>query len=532
MKPMMKRKRKVFLSSSFVDLEAARLRLLLKTLKLGHIPAGMELFQPGEPRNLDVIEKEIATSDIFVILVGARLGSPISGDDPLTYTMKEYELAKKHGLPIIPFLLDNKEFKDERDKIPSDRQLEREQESYLQGFRQEVQNRADGGKRLAGFFSYNNIAKLSDEYADALRTEVDRLEDSGVGGGWVEGPLFDQLNARITLGEAVSTNPFFQRYANRLSTFVKLSERTQLEAPSKAAIAGYFWEQYMARLDEHNITNLYFESGSSIAYVSRKFIEYVKEEDWFYHHKMETRLKLRTNNLLTYLDFLLIEPQWRPIDIQLVPHGFISHDYGASYGDLKCARKIQAPSQADPNRTLPEDATKAVTKLAKALSSVFNQQDGLALMTTSGIDIDSASPFPGPHVGSYYNMLMKRCLFSLPCAKVLFLDERKWGFPFGLGYCHSVCDRSFPWDRLKSRTPLAVAIAAKSKDARDRLCESLAQNGFELQERGEPKSRLEGAWPIIAANSLFAERFKPKNTSGAQELPNKALNPTANKPAS
>ena len=106
-----KRKYKVFISSSFKDLENHRLQLMLKTLKLGHIPAGMELFQPGEARNLDVIEKEIAESDIFVILVGSRLGTQISSQlkkdkslSYLTFTMKEYEIAQKYCLPIVAFL--------------------------------------------------------------------------------------------------------------------------------------------------------------------------------------------------------------------------------------------------------------------------------------------------------------------------------------------------------------------------------------------------------------------------------------------
>ena len=69
-------------------------------------------------------------------------------------------------------------------------------------------------------------------------------------------------------------------------------------------IAAYFWEQYMPRVDDKGITHIYFESGSSIAYTSRRFIEYAKEEDWFYEKGLFKKLRLRTNNFLTYLDFL------------------------------------------------------------------------------------------------------------------------------------------------------------------------------------------------------------------------------------
>lgn len=45
------------------------------------------------------------------------------------------------------------------------------------------------------------------------------------------------------------------------------------------------------------------------------------------------------------------------------------------------------------------------------------------LMTASGLDTRPESkdaPYPGPHVGSYPNMLLKRCILSLPCPKVIF----------------------------------------------------------------------------------------------------------------
>ena len=246
---MEKRKYKVFISSSFKDLEDARTKLILRTLKLGHIPVGMELFKPGDDRNIDIIEKEIASSDIFVILVGARLGTPVSSGkktarsvSQLTFTMREYEIAQKYELPIIVFLLNETEYIAERDKIPSSNTVERTAEKALREFRENVQIRRQGGKRLVGFFSYQNIDKLCDEYADALTDTATTLTETGAKSGWVDGRLYDDLRARISLGGSVSNNTFFQRFAQRLSTFDKLSQRTQLEFPQKAGIAEYFWE--------------------------------------------------------------------------------------------------------------------------------------------------------------------------------------------------------------------------------------------------------------------------------------------------
>lgn len=502
----MTRKYKIFISSSFIDMQEARLELLLKTLKLGQIPAGMELFNPGEAKNLDVIEREIAQSDIYVVFVGARAGSQVPGEEPLTYTMKEFSLARKYKLPIIPFLLEHGEYVKERNKLKANSVSEREQEQRLKDFREHIQLRDDGSKRLAGFFSYRNIPKLRDDYGDALREEIVQLEKTGAKGGWVDGRQFDQLQSRITLDESVSSNPFFHRFAARLSRFEILSKRALIQSHAKEAVAKFFWQQFMPRFDKRGISQVYFESGSSIAFLSRRFIEYVKEEEWFRAHGMHSRLKLRTNNLLTYLDFLLVEPPWSPIEIQLLPHGSISHDYGATYGSLKAARGEPAPNQPNRGLKLEEDAKREIGKLERQLSA-FTLEKGLALMATSGIDILPNSPFPGPHVGSYHNMLLKRCLFSLPCSKVLFVDERKWGYPFELGNCYSVCDSEFTWKFLSTSTPLAIAMAIKDRARREQMEASLKENGFDFQEWGNQKSREEEPLPVIAANQLFARRF-------------------------
>jgi hypothetical protein len=487
----------------------ARLELLLKTLKLGHIPAGMELFKPGEAKNIDVIEQEIAGSDLYVVFVGARAGSQVPGEEPLTYTMKEFSLAQRYRLPIIPFLLNEQEYGIQRDKLTNSDANERAQEIKLKKFREEIQLREDGSKRLAGFFSYENISKLCDDYGDAIRNEVESLESRVTPGGWVSGQYFDQLKTRITLDESVSSNPFFHRFADRLSAFKILTKRVLIQPEAKEAIARHFCRQFMPRLDKYGISYLYFESGSSIAYVSGEFIKYVKEEEWFREHGMHSRLKLRTNNLLTYLDFLMVEPPWLPIEIQLMPHGSISHDYGATYGSLKSARDETAISRARPGLPLPEDAKQEIGKMQRKLEG-FTKQKGLALMTTSGVDITANSMFPGPHVGSYHNMLLKRCLFSLSCSKILFLDERKWGYPFEQGNCFSVCDGELSWERLKRETPLAIAMAIRERGRRQNIANSLSEHGFEFQEWGNEKSHEASPLPVIAGNEPFAERFGMK----------------------
>ena len=105
------RKYKIFISSSLHDLKEPRYDLIFETLKAGHIPVAMEFFNPGDKRNTDVIERELADCDIFSIFIGARLGPDISDEDKITYTEQEFEWATNtYKLPIIAFLLHDTEF--------------------------------------------------------------------------------------------------------------------------------------------------------------------------------------------------------------------------------------------------------------------------------------------------------------------------------------------------------------------------------------------------------------------------------------
>ena len=287
----------------------------------------------------------------------------------------------------------------------------------------------------------------------------------------------------------------------------------------------YFWERHFSKLHEKQISHIFFESGSSIAYVSPSFIENVKSQSyWFYDQRMYEQLHLRTNNLLTYLDFLLCESPWRPIDVRLQPPGPVSSDYGGTYGILNFAVPESAPGERDAIRLeLPENTQRHVDTLVAGLKQDFGRT-GLVLMPASGLDTRSESPespYLGPHVGSYPNMLFKRCLLSLSCPRVLFLDPVKWKFDFQFNNCHAVCDKSFPWETVKSSGPLAIALAAETREDQERLGEELRDYGFPHLDPEEPKAGRTGPWSLIAANDQFVEYFRKGKTNDPQLPPSR-----------
>ena len=485
------RKYAIFISSSFRDLKKARLELVMEILKIGHIPVGMEMFHAGDALNLAVIDKAIRDCDIFVILVGARMGEIIGGSHKVPYVEWEYNLALQLGKPIIVFLLEKTEYDNERNKIPAS-DPERNHDRILDEFRTKVQARAEGeGKRIVEFFSYNDIGDLRAKLSDAIKLEFVALP-----GGWVSGTRYDELVKRVHFDETVSSNPFFARFASRMNRFGKLSKRTLLQEHLKRAIARYFWKLYLPKIALSGISRLFFESGSSIAYLSEEFMQLVGEARW--GRGLCKRLRIATNNILTFLDFTLIESHSDLFNVVLEPKGPFEPYYGATFGEL--AEAVDLPYPTEPE-TLHPDAEPFVQAVIGNMKKFFDQP-GMILMTASGVELDEESPFCGPHVGSYYNKLVKRCLLEVKVPTVIFLDQAKFPYPFKLGKCHPVCGPDFQWKEVRKEVPMALALASDDKDDKEKTLEILKSIGFTSQE---PVVEEDGVWPLIAVNQRFVQ---------------------------
>ncbi len=69
----MNRKFQVFISSTFTDLIEERQAAVSAILTAGHIPAGMELFKPGDRSQLEIIKRWIDESDIYILILGGAM---------------------------------------------------------------------------------------------------------------------------------------------------------------------------------------------------------------------------------------------------------------------------------------------------------------------------------------------------------------------------------------------------------------------------------------------------------------------------
>ena len=73
-------------------------------LQLGHIPIGMEMFNPADEEQWQTIIRTIHVCDYYCVIVAQRYGST---NDGMSYTEKEYEYAQATGVPILRFILND-----------------------------------------------------------------------------------------------------------------------------------------------------------------------------------------------------------------------------------------------------------------------------------------------------------------------------------------------------------------------------------------------------------------------------------------
>ncbi len=92
----------VFVSSTFRDLSEERRAVMEALLEMDAIPAGMELFPAANEDAWTLIGRVIAEADYYVLIIGGKYGS--TDEKGISFTEREYDLAAKSGVPILPFL--------------------------------------------------------------------------------------------------------------------------------------------------------------------------------------------------------------------------------------------------------------------------------------------------------------------------------------------------------------------------------------------------------------------------------------------
>ena len=96
------RRFQVFVSSTFDDLQEERRRVLEAVLEMRAFPAGMELFPSANDEQWAFIQREIESSDYYIVVTAGKYCS-LAGDGR-SFTEKEYDYAIGLGKYVMGFL--------------------------------------------------------------------------------------------------------------------------------------------------------------------------------------------------------------------------------------------------------------------------------------------------------------------------------------------------------------------------------------------------------------------------------------------
>lgn len=486
------RKLGVFVGSPKRGLEEVREEVITAINSAGHIASGMELWAAGHIPTQDAIEAHLDICDIHIFILGTTLGSPINPTQ--TYVEWEYTLSQKSDRPVIPFLLEEDEF---YSKIENEA-LEEPIKARLILLRKELQ-----GRGLTRYFkTTNGTAELIGvDCVNSINEAVNsgRLDRNA---GWIRAGGEEGKRLR-----SVEENRFLRKLLERMYRFSTLTDRLDRETPAKEALATIFWHHMLGRIKRQGYCNLFFESGSSLVYVSEQFEKVINESgdnfDW----------EITTNNALTLLHFLLNTH----LNVFPRPAGAPEDHYGAMFDDILL--RVTEPPPTKP-RDLYESEVDAAEHTTKSLQG--NDDQRLYLMTASGLDIDhEESNFRGPHVGSHPNMLFKRALFRTGQPIVLFLSENKVGKCFEVGNCYPVFGPDFSWGDAVRDLPVAICVGYSNEIRRDGRRRNTRRQGS--PKRQKLVKRLKDALPgfdieyvsgdtdrggaFIAANDHFMSHF-------------------------
>ena len=172
-------KYQIFLSSTYEDLKEERSVLVQTILRSYNFPIGMEMFNANNKKSWDVIKANIDSSDIYILVVGHRYGTPTSGKNPVSFTEKEYDYAcsrrRKGKLKILCFIR-------KRDYLlePSKTEQKDEGKKNLEQFIDKVKS----SNQIAWFTTPDNLGSFVNDAINKTIREFNNVNT--LSGGWIK----------------------------------------------------------------------------------------------------------------------------------------------------------------------------------------------------------------------------------------------------------------------------------------------------------------------------------------------------------
>lgn len=500
------RRYQIFISSTFKHLAQERKAAIEAVFERGHIPIALERFSPSDASDLEVIRRAMSDSQVYILIVGHTYGE-LSPDGKRSYTELEYDLAQEFGLLTLVFLMDKHVVQERRKELSEDiigDKLEIENYGRFNKFREKLKKHS--GKFFTPSPEFKGTVALA--LADNLAT-------------W-DKPGFVREPEDPAVLEGVR-NEFIGDLVSELRSFEKLYDRTQQAADAKRCAARFFVQQYMDRI-LHNRVSLFFESGSTIAFLAKEMSGPLYKAVTITETGAPS-IQISTNNVLAYL-LLWLKARIPCTKFPWSPP--VETTYGAAYGGLENI------IDQDPDYKLPPLNPSAKREIARLETSLFTitsmKRPTLLLGAASGLQLTSGHKLNfqhenlsesrkeelgaqvrqcfGLHVGSYRNKVFKRFMYDTNLPIVIFLTGNKINCPIEVGKCHFILDSVNRWEDFYHQYPLAFCVASRHEEKLFHI--KLFQDlGFEVLEENNAAEISS----LIARNQSFISNFEARLTT-------------------
>jgi hypothetical protein len=289
-------------------------------------------------------------------------------DSEISFTEFEFEVACNANLSVLAFIQDDREAEDEISKDGN--VLEKVDElTRLKKFRERV-------KANSFTHHWNGSSNFAEIVSRGFKRLLD-MPDAIHLSGWVRSDQeIDTKAVRTAL-----KNSFVLDTVRNLNRFKRLDKRCSQDVPQKQAAARGFREFFLTEIKKQNY-DLFFESGSTPAYVARelgKSEAFRNEVGW---GGDESAIALYTNNILAFLQLWLNDN----LPIAMLPRSSPREPYGGSYGLL--TKHLDYKKGPDfTGKPLPEHEKEVIDLFCTSADSLPTNRQILIVGAISGIQL-------------------------------------------------------------------------------------------------------------------------------------------------
>lgn len=230
------------------------------------------------------------------------------------------------------------------------------------------------------------------------------------------------------------------------------------EKDQKNMLGTIFWGHMEGRLKRYNYKHMFFESGSTLAYITKRFEEIVLR------HPNDSDWKVSTNNVVILQELLLNEE----IEVKPLPSGTPRSEFGGMYTHEILKNPEPAPKKP---RSLYKNEEEAIDHLVEDFK--INCDRCLYLISASCWETHhKIELFHGIHAELHADMLFKRAILKTKQPVVCFLTSNKIGKEYDSNKNYPIFGPGYEQQKELIEIPFALCLSYKIGSKNDsRACE-------------------------------------------------------------